>query len=78
MREISVSASLKPMRASVLTSLNMCDEYLKAKDKLEQLSLQIKELSDENAALKLEKCTLEEEKRFLKDEIQSHRRNSGK
>ena len=78
MRELSANADLKPMKLSVLTAVNICDEYLKAKESLGQLTDELEKLKEENVALQLEKNTLEEEKKFLKDEIRGYRKNGGK
>ena len=68
MQEISKNPNLRPMRISVLTSINFCDEYQKAK---EELSLCRQELEKCRGEIKV----LEEERRFLKDEIKTIRGN---
>ena len=78
MREIARNPALKPMKISVLTAVNMCDEYYKLKTMYENACAELKKSKDEIVALKSEKIALEEEKRFLKDEIQSYRRNGGR
>lgn len=74
MRELSSNPTLKPMKVSVLTALNICDDYFKLKSLYEQSDSELKKYKDEIASLKLEKSALEEEKRFLKGEIQEYRR----
>ena len=60
MREISSNPALKPIKVSVLTAVNICDDYFKVKSLYEQANA--------------EKNALEEERRFLKGEIQEYRR----
>lgn len=75
MREIAQNPILKPIKISVLTAVNFCDEYFKASAKLDEANDEIKKYKEEIAALKDELKTLEEEKNFLKAEIQSTRKN---
>ena len=75
MREIAANPALKPLKISVLTAVNMCDEYYKAKYMLDRANEELKKCRAELEALKTDYRALEEEKRFLKDEIQSYRRN---
>lgn len=74
MREISSNPALKPIKVSVLTAVNICDDYFKVKSLYEQANAEMKKCRDELAALKIEKNALEEERRFLKGEIQEYRR----
>ncbi len=78
MREIAVNPALKPMKISVLAAVNICDEYYKLKTMYERVSAELKKSKDEIAALQSEKIAFEEEKRFLKEEIQSFRKNGAK
>ena len=73
MRKIAQNPSLKPLKISVLTAINMCDELCKTRDKLHDAMLELEPLKDEVMALRSEIQALEEEKRFLKNEIQSRK-----
>lgn len=65
MRELSLNPLVKPLQIAVLTACNYCDEYMKAKDKLEDA-----EKSKGNyEALRSRYNGLIEENKFLKDEI---------
>lgn len=75
MREIAQNPILKPLKISVLTAVNMCDEYYKAKYMLDRANAELKECRDELSELKAELTALEEERKFLKEEINSYRRN---
>ncbi len=72
---ISNGQNLKPMKISVLTAINFCDELIKAQQKLEICEKNLKAQMDENEKLKAEIKVLEEEKKVLKGEIQSLRKN---
>ncbi len=74
MREISANFTLKPMKISVLTAVNFCDEYFKTAKSLGEANAMLESCKTEIEALKDEIKALEEEKNFLKAEI----RNSGK
>lgn len=78
MREIGQNPALKPMKISVLTAVNICDEYYKLKSMYDRANVELKKCREELALLKTEKYALEEEKKFLKDEIQSFRKNGEK
>lgn len=75
MREIAANPALKPLKISVLTAINMCDEYYKAKYMLDRANAELKKCREELNELRADYKSLEEEKRFLKDEIQSYRKN---
>ena len=75
MNLISSTQKLKPMKISVLTAINFCDELIKAQQKLENCEKNLQAQIDENEKLKAEIKVLEEEKKYLKGEIQSLRKN---
>ncbi|MBR3934355.1 MAG: cell division protein ZapA [Clostridia bacterium] len=75
MREIAKNPILKPMKVSVLTAINFCDEYFKATSKLEEAISQLQKAKEEIIELKSEVAALEEEKKYLKDEIQTIRKS---
>ncbi|MBQ4527891.1 MAG: cell division protein ZapA [Clostridia bacterium] len=78
MREIAQNPVLKPLKISVLTAINMCDEYYKAKYMFDRVNTELKECRNEITELRAEIKALEEEKKFLKEEINSYRRNDMK
>lgn len=73
MRKIARNPSLKPLKISVLTAINMCDELCKTRDRLDNAISELDVCKDEVMALRSEIQALEEEKRFLKNEIQSRK-----
>ena len=75
MREIAANPILKPLKISVLTAVNMCDEYYKTKYMLDRANAELKTLRDEINSLRSDVLSLEEEKRFLKEELNNHRKN---
>lgn len=75
MREIALNPALKPLKISVLTAINLCDELYKTKGKLENALNEAAESKEELIHLRSEIQALEEEKKYLKGEIQSIRRN---
>ncbi|MBR2404937.1 MAG: cell division protein ZapA [Clostridia bacterium] len=70
MRKIAQDPSLKPLKISVLTAINMCNELCKTRDRLDDVMSELDACKDEVMALRSEIQALEEEKRFLKNEIQ--------
>lgn len=78
MREIATNPILKPLKVSVLTAINMCDEYYKTKYMLDRANAEIKTLREEILQSRSEIQVLEEEKRFLKEEINNYRKNDMK
>ena len=74
MREISLNPLLKPMKISVLTAINFCDEYFKCRTMLEEANAELRKYKEELAELKAENTALSEELRFLKEEIQTTRK----
>ena len=74
MREIAENPILKPIKISVLTAVNFCDEYFKANAVIEELKEKLLTANAELAELKDEIATLTEEKNYLKDEIQTLRK----
>jgi len=74
MRQIGENPLLKPMKISVLTAVNFCDEYYKTDEKLKNANDEIKNYKEEIAKLKEELIALEQEKKFLKDEVQTLRK----
>ena len=72
---ISNGQNLKPMKISVLAAINFCDELIKAQQNYEICEENLKAQIDENEKLKAEIKVLEEEKKYLKGEIQSLRKN---
>lgn len=74
MREISQNPILKPMRISVLTAINFCDEYYKTRSMLEEANAKIREYKEELASARDEAKALGEELEFLKKEIQTQRK----
>lgn len=75
MREIAGNPALKPLKISVLTAINMCDDYYKARYMLDRSNEELRKCKEELAVLKAENQALEEERIFLKEEIQSYRKN---
>lgn len=75
MREIAENPALKPLKISVLTAVNMCDEYYKAKYMLDRANDELRKYKEEITQLRADVQALEEEKRFLKDEIHGYRKN---
>ena len=75
MREIAQNPALKPLRISVLTAVNMCDDYYKTKYMLDRANAELKKVKDELAELREDVAAWEEEKKYLKEEIQSYRKN---
>ena len=74
MREIATNPILKPIKVSVLTAVNFCDEYFKTSARLEEAIAELQKSKEEIIELKNEVAALEEEKNYLKDEIQSIRK----
>jgi len=74
MREIAENPILKPIKISVLTAVNFCDEYFKANATIEDLRAQLQRANEELVELKSEISALNEEKNYLKDEIQTLRK----
>ena len=74
MREIAENPILKPIKISVLTAVNFCDEYFKANMTIEELKEKLQAANAQMAELKDEIATLTEEKNYLKDEIQTLRK----
>ncbi len=74
MREIAQNPILKPIKVSVLTAVNFCDEYFKARAMLEEANAELRKYKEEINELKNELAASEEEKNFLKDEIQTMRK----
>ncbi len=72
MKEISKNPILKPHKVAVLTAINMCDEYYKAKYMNDLAASELKKTRDELASLKIELKALEEENRFLKQEFRKN------
>ncbi len=72
---ISNGQNLKPMKISILTAINFCDELIKAQNNLDICEKNLKAQMDENEELKAEIKVLEEERKYLKGEIQSLRKN---
>jgi len=73
MNEFSKANNLKPMKTSVLTAINFCDELIKAKETIVNLKNKIAEFSAEEEKLKREITALEEEKKYLKNVIGTNR-----
>ena len=67
MREISANPLMKPLQVAVLTACNFCDEYTKAKEKLDEA---LEEKSN-YVASRNKFNGIAEENRFLKEEIAS-------
>lgn len=74
MREIAKNPLLKPIKISVLTSVNFCDEYYKTRAMLEQANAELRKYKEDMVELRSEITALEEERKFLKEEIQSLRK----
>ncbi len=74
MRRISAATKLKPIKVSVLTAVNYCDEYLKASSQLQLKDELLASASEEIVTLKEQIEALEKEKNFLKQEIRKNRR----
>ena len=72
MKEISQNPILKPHKVAVLTAINMCDAYYKAKYMNDLSVAELKKTRDELSALKSEIKALEEENRFLKEEFRKN------
>lgn len=66
MREIARNPILKPYKVAVLSAINMCDEYYKAKYMHELAGAELKKARDEINALRNEIKALEEENKYLK------------
>ena len=75
MREIAANPALKPLKISVLTAINICDEYYKTKYMLDRANEELKKCRDEINELRAGCKALEEENRFFKEEMQNYRRN---
>ena len=75
MKLISKDTSLKPIKVSVLTAINLCDELIKAQDRLKSLSEENLKLTDEIESLKQESEIFEQEKKYLKNERQNLRKS---
>ena len=69
MREIAENPILKPYRVAVLTAVNMCDEFYKAKYMHEMATAELKKTRDEINTLRAEMKVLEEENKFLKQNM---------
>ena len=73
MNDISKNHNLKPMKASVLTAINLCDELVKSRERIEALENELAAYLSEEEKLKREISVLEEEKKYLKNVISSNR-----
>lgn len=74
MHSIALNSDLKPIKISVLSAVNFCDEYHKASMALESAKADLKKYKDEIEELRRKINAYEEERRFLKDEILSLRK----
>ncbi|MBR5508088.1 MAG: cell division protein ZapA [Clostridia bacterium] len=72
MKEISKNPIFKPHKVAVLTAINMCDEYYKAKYMNDLAGAELKKTRDELASLKAEMKALEEENKYLKQEFRKN------
>ena len=54
MRKIARNPSLKPLKISVLTAINMCDELCKTRDRLDNAISELDVCKDEVMALRSE------------------------
>lgn len=75
MQKIAQNPDLKPIKVSVLSAVNFCDEYHKATSSLKNANEEMKKYKDEIEELKKKISAYEEERRFLKDEILNLRKS---
>lgn len=74
MREIAQNPILKPIKISVLTAVNFCDEYYKTCALLDMANAELDKHKEEMAEMRNEINVLQEERKFLKEEINSLRK----